>query len=199
MAKEILPNPFAAPAPVDPRTTYQPMTARELAELNRAPKRPGPGTSVTVRSYDIPWLPGRAEHMYVEYDDGRRQLIARGGPSNLGNALNGNLQIVGGVTPARESRDYGKGERVLYRGFVPDKSAEETAAPARAYAAKVVKDRRAYGLKANSNSFAADVAAALFGVRPGDDLTPGYRQRLNKAPRVSPYDISPALRGTGGA
>jgi len=191
------PNPFAGPAPRDPMRVYQPLTAQELLNLDRAPKRGRPGTEVTVRAYDIPWLPGKAEHMYVQYDDGREQLIARGGPSNLGAALYGNLTVRAGVTPARDSRDYGNGGRVVYRGFLPDRSAEAAAAGARRHADEVIRDRRRYTIDTNSNSYAADVVEPLFGVRPGDSLTPGYQRRLNTAPRVRPYDISPAMRLPG--
>ena len=195
---DVLPNPFRA-TPVDPRKVYQPLTARELSELNRAPRRTGPGTQVTVRSYDIPGLYGPDEHMYVEYDDGREKLIARGGPSSAGGLLMGSARVVGGVTPAAESRDYERGGRVMYRGFVPNKSADTTAAPARLHAKSLDADERAYDIGANSNSFAADVTAALFGVRPGDNFTPGYRQRLNTAPRRrAPVDLSPALRRPAG-
>lgn len=190
---DYLPNPFTAPAPADPRTVYQPMTARELAALSMAPKRTGPGTSVTVRSYDIPWLPGPAEHMYVEYDDGRDRLVARGGPSAFVDVFDGNLRVVGGVSPAGQSRDGDKGGRVLQRGFIPNRSADEAAAPARRHAEAVNKAGRQYGVGANSNSFAADVAADMFGVRPGDSLTPGYRRRLNSAPRARPSDVRPAV------
>jgi hypothetical protein len=137
--------------------------------------------------------------MYVEYDDGRQRRIARGGPSGLAGALSGDLQVTAGVTPADQSRDNGAGGRVLYRGFIPNRSADEAAEPARRHAEAVNKGRRQYGSGANSNSFAADVTAQMFGVRPGDNYTPGYRQRLNSAPRTRPYDISPALRRPGGA
>lgn len=173
------------------------LTLKDYAALHRAPKA-RPGTSVTVRAYDIPWLPGKAEHMYVAYDDGREQLIARGGPSHLGDVLNGNLRVVAGVTPAWESRDHGQGGRVLHRGFLPDVAARDAAAGARAQAAQLARDHRAYSRRSNSNSFAADVAEDLFGVRPGDRLTPGHDRRLREAPRVRPYDISPALRRPGG-
>ena len=173
------------------------LTPRERVALARAPTK-RPGTRVTVRAYDIPWLPGKAEHMFVEYDDGRERLIARGGPSHLGDALSGNLRVVAGVTPARESRDDGQGGRVLHSGFLPDVAATDAAARARTHAAQLARDNRSYSARSNSNSFAADVAEDLFGVRPGDRLTPGYDRRLKDAPRVRPYDISPAMRGPGG-
>jgi len=171
---------------------------RSVQAAGAAPAKARTGTRVTVRGYDIPWLPGKAEHMYVEYDDGRERLIARGGPSPLGDALNGNLRVVAGVSPEQESRDYRKGGRVLHSGFLPGVSAQTAAAPARAYGEELKRDGRAYSRQSNSNSFAADVVERMFGVRPGDHLTPGYDRNLKNAPQVRPYDLSPALRGPGG-
>lgn len=188
-----LANPFGPPPPIDPRKTYQPLTVRERMALDRAPKMGGPGTRVTVRSYDIPDLPLSQEHMYVEYDDGREQLIARGGPSAEGRAfmsqaLAGRLQVTGGVTPAKLNRDYGKGQRVLFQGFLPEVTAQQAAEPARRNA-QALKDRpRRYGWLSNSNSYAADAVEPLFGVRPGDGvMTPGAAHRLAGAQPISPW------------
>lgn len=171
---------------------------KDLAALQRAPKRRA-GTQVTARSYDIPWLPGKAEHMYLEYDDGRDQLIGRGGPSHLSGAVDGSLRVVGGVTPARQSRDYGKGGRVVQSGFVPDMTAQQASASARALGDRLAADPRAYSYRSNSNSFAADAFEGLFGVRPGDHLTPGHDRRLDASRRVRPRDFSPAMAARPGA
>jgi hypothetical protein len=170
------------------------LTPQEHLMLAQAPKWAGqiePGTTVRVRSYDIPGLPGPSEHMYVEYDDGHEQLIARGGPSRdgaslAGAALQDDLHVVGGVTPARLSRDYGHGQRVVFEGFAPGISAQQAADPARERARGLAADPRRYGWRSNSNSYAADAVEPLFGVRPGDGLTPGSRTRLQDAPRTSP-------------
>ncbi|MFZ5720314.1 MAG: hypothetical protein ACOY5Y_12740 [Pseudomonadota bacterium] len=191
---------------VDPRAAAglhvpKHLTPQDQALLARAPRKDG--TRVTVRAYDIPRITGplgqlTPDHMYVEYDDGRDQLIARGGPNdNAGAALSDEWTVTAGVTSARKSRDYGRGGRVLFQGFLPGQTAQQAAAPARAHAEEVNQGRRRYGWGANSNSYAADVVERLFGVRPGDSQTPGYRQRLRDAPRIraEPIDLSPALRG----
>ena len=141
------------------------MSPRDYAALQVAPKR-RKGTQVTVRAYDVPGAKSLAgfaspDHMYVEYDDGQEQLIARGGPSAQGRGfardlVRDDLRVVGEATPARENRDHGRGERVLFRGFVPDLSAQQAAEPARRNAAALDQDPRRYRLGSNSNSFAAD-------------------------------------------
>lgn len=198
-----VPAPGPTPLQDGPVLSMEDTVALLRAPRRRAARRP-PGTTVTVRSYNIPrgnGLPawrGSPEHMYVEFDDGRRQLIARGGPNtSAGAALSDEWIVTGGVTPARQNRDYGKGERVLQQSFLPDLTAEQAAEPARRRGTQLEHDRVRYGAHANSNSFAADVAEDATSLRPGDKSTWGYRQRLDTAPRVraEPLDLSPALRG----
>lgn len=187
----------AGPAPQGPL-----LTIHELAALQIAPRRPA-GTEVTVRAKPVfPWLPhfdlpgGREfrgpDHMYVEYDDGQRQLIARGGPSHpdlLGFAvgeIDGSNRMSAGVYPAAQSSDYGQGRRVVARRFLPGVTAEQAAAPARLHAQGVDRGGNGYGPYMNSNSFAADVGEPIFGLRVGDGETPGYRTHLRDD--VSPID-----------
>ncbi|WP_430425585.1 hypothetical protein [Phenylobacterium sp.] len=192
-------------------TTGSPLSLETWAALQAAPRKTVPqGTMVTVRSYNIPRKNGAPrmprivedaypEHMYVELDDGHEQLIARGGPkTSAGAALSDEWTVSGGVGPARDSRDYGKGERVVQRGFLPDVGAQRAAEVARRLAADLARDPRRYGANANSNSYAADVTEALTGQRPGDGRTWGSGQRLKSAHRVrsEPLDISPAMRGS---
>ncbi|WP_372785026.1 hypothetical protein [Phenylobacterium sp.] len=139
--------------------------------------------------------------MFVQYDDGREQLIARGGPSLegaefAGGLLDGSNRVTAGVFPAALSKDYGKGQREIFHGFLPGIPAQEAAAGARAYAADVNRGGDAYApLGTNSNSFAADVIEDRFGRRVGDTGTPGYRYHLH-AQRTAPqpFDLSPLLR-----
>lgn len=188
---ERLPNPFLdAPTP-DPLKRYQPMSILAQFELEQAPKRPG--TSVRVRSYKIPGL-GPLEHMYVEYDDGRERLVARAGPSAEGagfmrGVLTDTLHVTGGVAPAYLSRDYAKGERTVFSGYLPGVTAQEAARPARDEAKRLAKDPRRYRAFANSNTYAADVTEPLFGVRSGTAFTPGRRTRLDEAPRTTPSPL----------
>lgn len=190
---EMFPNPFTSPPGPDPWETYDAPSVRDrVAPLRSRPR--GRGTQVTVRAYDIPSLPGPHEHMYVEYDDGREQLIARGGPSAdggefVGKGIAGRLQVVGGVSPASINRDYGKGRRVVFEGFVPEISAQEAAAPARQSGRMLQDHPRQYGWGANSNSYAADAVEPLFAIRPGDRLTPGYDTRLKDAPGLYPWFV----------
>lgn len=177
------------PAPQGPL-----LTLRELALLQTAPKRT-PGTEVTVRAKPVfPWLPTfdlpfgyefrGPDHMFVQYDDGRRPLIARGGPSRsdllgfVGGELDGSTRMSAGVYPAQQSSDYGQERRVLARRFLPGVTAEQAAAPAFRHAEGVNHGGNGYGLNSNSNSYAADDAEPIFGRRIGDDATPGYRTHL---------------------
>lgn len=188
-----------APAPVrSPALANGPvLSLRDLSALQKAPRR-GPETTVTVRAYDIPGRRGVAgrvtpDHMYVEYDDGREQIIARGGPSGQGpefarQLLTDDLHVVGEVTPARESRDYGRGERVLFRGRLPGVTAQAAAEPARRLAERLRDDPRRYRGDSNSNSFVGDVIEPTFHVRPGDRQTWGWDRRLETAPRTQPFN-----------
>lgn len=121
--------------------------------------------------------------MYVEYDDGREQLIARGGPSAHGLAflrdgMAGKLRTTAEVKPARQSRDYGTAERTLAQTFLPGVTAREAAQPAYEMAAQVRRGNNLYGQGVNSNSYAAAAAEPAFGRRIGDKHTPGYETRL---------------------
>jgi hypothetical protein len=176
------------------------MTLEDHLLMAKAPKnacppttdyvRPaGPGTEVTVRKYPIKEVDGgKADHMYVQYDDGRSQVIARGGPSRnddgaIGDFLTGGLTVRADVDPAAASRDYGRGQQTVFRGFIPGVTMQQATAPARRRAAGVNASSNAYGLHHNSNSFAADDVEARFGCRPGDPRTPGYGNRLRTVPR----------------
>jgi hypothetical protein len=141
--------------------------------------------------------------MFVQFDDGRRRLIARGGPSQesagfVGGLLDGSNRVAAGVSPAALNKDYSGGGRVLARTFVPNVTAEEAASAARSHARGVNHGANAYGWNANSNSFAADVAEPILGRRPGDARTPGYRTRLREGGLAPPrVDLSPLLRPVG--
>lgn len=187
-------NPFTGSGE-EPRLALSLREQIELAAAPRGPKppydRPGPRTRVTTYSYDIPrakgWLPrhgwaGGPDHMYVEFDDGRETLIARGGPK-------GRLETVQAqVTPAGDSIDRGQGERVMFRGELPGQTAREATRAAQAHAEGVNRGFNRYGLRSNSNSYAADVVEDLFGVRPGDFQTWGHRRRLvDTPPKPTPY------------
>jgi hypothetical protein len=158
------------------------MTLDDWTALTRAPKR-APGTEVSVRARPIGKLGGWKDHMFVHYDDGRAQLIARGGPSEEGasffpSLVDGSNRVLAEVTPEAASRDYDFPYRTIASTFLPGVSAEQAAAEARAHALGVDRLGNGYGWRRNSNSYAADVAAPLFGYRPGDRRTPGYDQRL---------------------
>jgi hypothetical protein len=121
--------------------------------------------------------------MFVHYDDGRTQLIARGGPSEEGGSffpsmVDGSNRVLAEVTPEAASRDHGFPYRTIASTFLPAVSAEQAVAQARAHALGVDRLGNGYGWSHNSNSYAADVAAPIFGYRPGDRRTPGYDQRL---------------------
>ena len=163
------------------------LTPQDQALLARAPRQAT--TRVTVRSYDIPWLPGPHEHMYAEYDDGQEQYIFRGGPTRQG--------VRATVTPARQSRDFGRGQRVLYEAEVPG-SAREAVWPARRMARRMEDAGAPYGgAWSNSNSAVGDLTEAQLGVRVGDRLTPGWDTPIRRFPswlREAPFDM---LQWTG--
>jgi len=170
------------------------LSAQTHAKLTRAPRRPE-GTNVTVYSYDVPRAAGKLgertpDHMYVQYDDGREQVIARGGPSASGlgyflGAQNDTLRIKGEVTPARRNRDFGRGERVMFRGFLPGMTAQQASEGARKTAAELERAPRAYrATGTNSNSFVGDVIEPQFGVRPGDRQTWGSELRTRNSRRL---------------
>lgn len=195
--------------------TVDKLILRNRASLAAAPKRAKaggpPGTLVTVKANDIlqtklPWLPSWAsagpDHMFIEYDDGDRQFIARGGPSAEGAAfvrdgLAGNLRVRSAVTPTRESKDFGRADRAVFQTFIPNKTALEASAPARAEVRRTNRADNLYGWNRNSNSFVGDVMQATIGRRVGDKATPGYDKRL-EAGRFSPeMQRSRAALGTG--
>ncbi|MFN4178033.1 hypothetical protein [Phenylobacterium sp.] len=190
--------------PKEDPLAFRPMSIKDHLDLARAPKKgERRGTTVTMYAYEIPGVPGRVDHAYVEFDDGRERLIARGGPSAQGPALFGaamadQLHVVGGVVPAYLSRDEGKGTRVLFRGEVPGVPAGVAARGAQRIGRELARDPRRYTLWSNSNSYAGDVVEDLFRVRPGDDATPGSAYPLSGARRPKPsLDFSPALKGPG--
>jgi len=174
------------------------MTPQDYVSLNRAPRlgagpRP-PGTKVTAYAYDLLRLPEplarlTPDHLYVEYDDGQEQLIARGGPSREGlglaaGHLRGDLSVAAKVGSARESRDYRRGGRVMFRGFLPHMTAQQAAGPARRHAAGVNRGGNAYLGDQNSNTFASDVVEDTFGVPIGDGQTWGSGGRLGHGPKL---------------
>ncbi|TAJ70697.1 MAG: hypothetical protein EPO51_16540 [Phenylobacterium sp.] len=180
------------PPPVSGRTEGPVLSLKDYAALQRAPKR-APTTRVTVRSYDVPgsWLnklTGKQlsdeakayspDHMYAEYDDGREQYIYRGGPRGA--------FLSARVDPARESPDYGRGERVLYRTELPGQTARQAIQPAREAADHLNRSGQPYLVfGSNSNSVIGDLTADQLGHRVGDRQTPGYR----------PSTLSPYLPG----
>ncbi|MBW8812509.1 MAG: hypothetical protein JF588_03700 [Caulobacterales bacterium] len=178
------------------------LTPPEQASLARAPRYPprqgavrlvstapgcppaqglparGAGTDVTVRAYPVRNVGGRADHMYVTFDDGSNRFIARGGPSADGAGMLGglradNLTVTGRVDPADRSPDARGGGRLMFEGFLPGQSAVEAVQPAKDHAAGVNRGRNDYRRDSSSNSFAADVVESLFGCRVGDDRTWG--------------------------
>ncbi|CAN5808439.1 hypothetical protein BH11PSE1_BH11PSE1_25330 [soil metagenome] len=183
-----------------------------LADAPKGAKAGGPpGTTVTVKANDIlqtklPWLPSWAtagpDHMFIEYDDGDRQIIARGGPSAEGagfvrDGLAGNLRVRSAVTPARESKDYGRADRAVFQTFIPNKTAQEVSAPARAEVRRTNRTDNLYGWNRNSNSFVGDVMQATVGKRIGDKATPGYNNRLEGGKFSPDMQRSRAALGTG--
>lgn len=164
---------------------------RNAAVLKIAPKKQGQaGTTVRVESYDIAhqkwgWPRSRLpDHAFITYDDGREKIIARGGPSSEGllpfirEGLAGKLRTTAEVTPARESKDFGRGERLLAQTFIPGRTAREAAQQAHQAAEKANRGNNLYGYGVNSNSYMADAAEPTFGRRIGDRTTPGYKTRL---------------------
>lgn len=181
---------------LDPLRGYARQQLADNARLLKGEPRPSPApaqaaprTRVTVSSYDVPskWLERwgyelrpwakrlSPDHMYVEYDDGREQYIFRGGPSG---------PFLGAeVTPARRSKDHGRGERVLHRADLPGQTAREAIRPAQAAARQVNGAGQPYLVfGSNSNSVVGDLTAEQLRHRVGDRQTPGYRPEP-----LSPY------------
>lgn len=173
-------NPLGPPRE-DP-LAFRPMSIKDHLDLARAPKKPG--TQVTVWAYSAVFRGSPKDHMYVEYDDGREQYIYRGGPSWHG--------VHAQVTPARESPDYRKGERVLYRTDLPGVTAKDAIKPVQAEAGRVERSRAPYGvLTSNSNGVVADGTQAQFGFRVGDRDTPGWRSRIPDIPNLDRWGPVP--------
>lgn len=188
---------------------------RNKAHLKVAPRQDSPaapsrpGTWVRVKAYDIPhqkWgfprTPISPQHMFIEYDDGGRQIIARSGPSAEGarflrDGLAGNLRVRSAVTPARESKDYGLGDRVVFQTFIPNRTAQEVSAPARDEARRTNRADNLYGGKVNSNSFVGGVMRATVGRGVGDQHTPGHDTRLEGGGLSPEMQRSRAILGTG--
>ena len=196
--------------------TVDKQIVRNSAVLRAAPRRDNPatrsppGTWVRVKAYDIPqnkygappWLTIGPDHMFVEYDDGREQVIARGGPSGeprqfVRHGFAGQLRTRAEVTPAKDSKDYGAGQRVMFETFVPHRTARDVARPAYDKAARVNRADNLYGAGVNSNSFAADVIEDTFGRRVGDWQTWGAKTRLRSGGMSPTMTESRKALGTG--
>jgi hypothetical protein len=181
----------AFPAVGDDLTPNGPlMTLKDWAALAQAPQRSA-GTQVSVKASKVRPLGDIPDHMFVEYDDGQNPLIARGGPSKSGadflpGWLDGSNRVTARVDASRLSPDYGTDYRTLATTYLPGVSAEQAAAAARQHAEGVNRGGNAYGLHANSNSFAADIAEPILGFRPSDPWTPGYRTHLSDGPPMPP-------------
>jgi hypothetical protein len=156
------------------------LTPRERVAFEKAPRKPG--TRVQVKAYPVKvmGIPAfGAHHQFTEYDDGQEGYIYRGGPSIHG--------LHAQVTPAQESPDYGRGERVLFETFLPDVPAREAIKPAQRTAARIEASGAPYGVfNSNSNSAVGDQTEAQFGRRVGDARTPGWSR--------PPLDMPPWLR-----
>jgi hypothetical protein len=132
-----------------------------------APPQPG-GTTVRIESYPVgsAWDP--AHHMFADYDDGRQHYIYRGGPGP-------DLAVHAQVTPADQSRDAGKGQRLLYERYLPGTSADQAVQAARRDADRINASQNPYLVgTSNSNSVIGGFTAKQFGHRVGDIRTPGY-------------------------
>jgi hypothetical protein len=177
----------------------------DWAALARAPRRAA-GTQVSVRATPVRALAGIPDHMFVHFDDGTTQLIARGGPSEEnGGYLRDSNRVAAEVTPAASSRDRDASYGTIASKFLPGVNADQAAAYARAHALGVDNFANRYGPDYNSNSYAADVAEPIFGYRPNDGRTWGYRERLLDGPPPATYgsaftgplrpgDLTPVIR-----
>lgn len=143
------------------------------------------GTTVTVRKYPIGITGGRADHMYVQFDDGRRSMIARGGPNFAGVFP----RVTAEVADSHDSRDYGRGGQTVFQGYLPKMNTTQAAQGAARHAAEVRRGGYGYNADSNSNSYAADVIEDLFGCRPGDNRTWGYRNRVKDQPPFVPAEF----------
>jgi hypothetical protein len=177
-------NPFHGQGPL--------MSLGDQAAVEKAPKLPG--TTVTVEAYPVGPSFDPANHMYVQFDDGRERYIYRGGPNSDGS-------LGAGVVPAHLSRDYGKGQD-LYQTFLPNVSAVQAIRPAQADADRINGSDNPYAaLTSNSNSIVGDYTARQYGHRVGNSVwdrifsgkswTPGASYDL---PDHSPIpDLTPVI------
>jgi hypothetical protein len=190
-----LPGPSApSPLPSGPL-----MSLRAYASLTAAPRKAQPrGTRVTVRSFDIfsnmleeatghelpePIKKILPDHMYTEYDDGREQYIFRGGEKDF--------RLEAQVDPARQSPDYGRGERLLHETYLPGVAARDAKRPSERSAAWINRSGTLYGYPiANSNMAVGDQTEVQFGKRVGDDQTWGWKD----GPRFAPWPWIDHLR-----
>jgi hypothetical protein len=167
------------------------LTPKERMAMERAPRR---GTIVSVWAKPVHQVHDNADHMWVSFDDGRKEYIARGGPNGhndadrAASALLDDLSVMGQVDLAQHSPDFGQASRLVDRTFLPGVSADAAAADARHHAAGVNRGGNPYDWTRNSNSFAADVFERKAGRRPGDFMTPGYETRLTEGPPVRPIE-----------
>jgi hypothetical protein len=178
-------------APFNPQSPL--MTIQDWAALASAPQRPV-GTEVSVRETPVWALGGLPEHMFVHYDDGQHQLIARGGPTKGGMGLvtgwlDGSDQVGARVDPAQQSPDYGASYNTLATTLLPGVTADQAAAGARRHAQGVNRGGNSYGFTSNSNSYAADTAEPIFGYRPGDWRTLGAQTHLREDGAAPPSPL----------
>ena len=182
------------------------MTLQDWAALASAPRRPV-GTEVSVRATPVGQTGNIFDHMFVQYDDGQRQLIARGGPSKEGpqfwpGLFDGTNRVIAGVTPAASSKDYRAPYRPVASAFLPGVTADQAAESARQHAQGIDRGGNRYGPLVNSNSYAADVAEPILGWRPGDYKTPGFQYHLREdhplgsdfSGPLNPDDLTPFIR-----
>jgi hypothetical protein len=142
------------------------MSLEGHAALAAAPKLAG-GTRVTVEAYPIEESANLADHMFIQYDDGRDQYIYRGGDRPP--------WLHAQVTPADQSPDYGRGKRTLYETFLPGVPAQQSIRPAQADAQRINDAGIPYGfVQENSNSLVGDFTERQYGRRVGDGHTWGY-------------------------
>ena len=172
---------------------------------------PSGGTQVQVRAFDMleKWTGKKMprvierlspDHAYVEYDDGKEQIIARGGPSAkkgafFGDAVNGRLRTVGEVGPAARSVDNRQGTKILETSFVPGRSARQAAEPAKRYADGVNRGQNLYGATTNSNSFANGAYESSVGRRTAAPETWGNSTRLGDG--MLPADLQRSRKRLG--
>jgi hypothetical protein len=154
------------------------ISLEDRISLANAPKLDG--TRVSVKAYPVGPSFDPFQHMYAEFDDGRDSYIYRGGPDP-------DARVGAGVAPAHLSRDFAKGERVLYETFLPGVPAREAIKPAQADADRINRSGDPYlGVTSNSNSVIGGYTDRQFGHRVGDAWTPGYRYDLPDHPEIPP-------------